>query len=457
MMAKRLAKPTKRNEPDVSLRKYAFAGRAWFRVATVLTIILFCARLARAGEPKYIAGSTYFNSSAMGQPVVWSQGQLSYYTDQGDLSPILPNPSANALVADAFQQWTSVSTAALTASSAGQLAEDVNGSNIAVDGSGTITAPADITPSATNTPVGIVYDYDGSVTDALLGAGAGNPSQCFWNAVYGGVDNFSAGANFLHALVVINGQCALQPAQLTDVKYRLVRVLGSVLGLGWSQLNLNVITGHPAVTPDDRAGFPVMHYMDPVNCVPITLCYANPYQPAPDDVAAISRLYPVSTSPNTARIHGSAYFVDREGRQAQPMQGVNVVARWIYPSTNLPSHRYAASSVSGFIFTRNAGNPITAWNDPAGYPYSNFGSTDQALEGFFDLGVLPIPDGGGTAQYQLSVEALDPIWSAGVCPYDTSQVAPSGTFQPIVVTVSAGGDFEQDILRSEERRVGKEC
>ena len=174
----------------------------------------------------------YFNSGTMGQPITWSLGQVNYYTDQGDLSPILPNASANAFVASAFSQWTSVSTAALTATNAGQLAEDVTGSNIAVNSSGAVTAPADITPSATQTPVGIVYDYDGSVTDALLGAGAGDPSQCFWNAVYGGVDNFGAGANFLHALVVINGQCALQSSQLTDVEYRLVRVLGHVIGLG---------------------------------------------------------------------------------------------------------------------------------------------------------------------------------------------------------------------------------
>ena len=181
-------------------------------------------------------------------------GQVNYYTDQGDLSPILPNSAANAFVSTAFAQWTAVATAALTATNAGQLAEDVNGSNIAVDSNGTVTAPTDITPSATQTPVGIVYDYDGSVTDALLGAGAGDSSQCFWNAVYGGVDNFSAGANFLHALVVINGQCALQSSQLTDVEYRLVRVLGSVLGLGWSQMNLNVITGNPPPTPDDYRG-----------------------------------------------------------------------------------------------------------------------------------------------------------------------------------------------------------
>jgi hypothetical protein len=430
----------------MSVPKNIGARSFFFRLATAVAIVFLFAAIARAGGPMYVAGSSYFNSGTMGQPLVWSLGQVNYYTDQGDLSPILPNASANALVANSFLQWTSVSTSALTANAAGQLAEDVNGSNIAVNSNGVVTAPADITPSATQTPVGIVYDYDGSVTDALLGAGAGDASQCFWNAVYGGVDNFAATANFLHALVVINGQCALQSSQLTDVEYRLVRVLGTVLGMGWSQMNLNVITGDPPPTPNDYAGFPVMHYIDLFSCVPITVCYANPYQLAPDDMAVLSRLYPASSSAATARIYGSVYFVNNVGGIAEPMQGVNVVARWIDPSTNLPSDAYGATAVSGFLFTGNAGNPITGLTDALGIAYSEFGSTDQTLEGFFDLGGLPIPNGASSAQYELSVEALDPFWSAGVCPYDPAQVAPSGTFQPIVVTVNAGGEFEQDVL-----------
>ncbi|HZZ16245.1 MAG TPA: IPT/TIG domain-containing protein [Candidatus Sulfotelmatobacter sp.] len=418
----------------------------FLRLVTALVIVVLFAALARAGGPKYVAGSTFFNSSTMGQPITWQLGQINYYTDQGDLSPILPNASANAFVASAFSQWTAVSTASLTATNAGQLAEDVSGNTIAVDSNGAVTAPADITSSATQAPVGIVYDYDGSVTDALLGTGAGAPSQCFWNAVYGGVDNFGVGANFLHALVIINGQCALQSSQLTDVEYRLVRVLGNVIGLGWSQLNINVITGRPPPTLDDRAGFPVMHQTDLSSCVPITLCYANPYQLTSDDVAALSRLYPSSASNPAARIHGTVYFVDHRGNPGQPMQGVNVFARWIDPSTGLPSHRYAASSVSGFLFTGNTGNPITGWNNPLGSPYTNYGSSDQSVEGFFDLGGLPIPNGASTAQYQLDVEALDPLWSGGVCPYTVSQVAPSGSAQPIMVTVAAGGDYDQDIV-----------
>jgi hypothetical protein len=413
---------------------------------------------AIAGGPKYVAGVSYFNPGTAGTPSTWAQGQINYYTDQGDLSPILPGPNADAFVADAFSQWTTISTAAVAATRAGQLAEDVNGSNVYVNPDGTITMPADIMPSATDRPVGVVYDYDGTVTDALLGQGAGDPSECFYNAAYGGVDNFGTNAYFQHALIVINGMCALSNNQLTDVEYRLVRVLGEVLGLGWSQVNDNVLTGNPHPTQADYAGFPVMHSLDPPNCIPITLCYPNPYQPKMDDQASLSRLYPVTAanqsqfsgkqifSASTVRIHGSVYFTDSSGQAAQAMQGVNVVARWIDPSTGLPSRQYAAASVSGFLFVGNAGNMVTGFNDSSGLPLNRYGSNDTSLEGFFDLAGLQIPNGGTSAQYQLTVEAIDPLWSTPVEPYGPWQVNPSGSIQPIVLNVTLGGDTPQDIL-----------
>ena len=363
-------------------------------------------------------------------------------------------------MADAWSQWTSVSTAAIAAAKGGHLAEDVSGSNVIRNADGTITLPFDIQPGAVGTPVGIVYDYDGSVTDALLGAGAGSSSQCFFNAAFGGNDNFSQSATLQHALVVLNGQCALQSSQLTDVEYRLVRVLGGVLGLGWSQVNPNAITGTPRPVSDDFAGFPVMHYKDPQNCVPITLCYPNPYQLARDDVAAIGRLYPVTSqnlssfpgkqffSVNTTRIHGSVWFSDSSGKPAQAMQGVNVVARWIDVTSGLPSRRYAASSVSGFLFTGDAGNPVTGFFDALGNPSSQWGSSDQTLEGFYDLAGLQVPDGVRVGQYQLTVEPLDPLWSEGVGPYAPFQVVPSGTLQPILVNVIIGRDVAQDLVMS---------
>ncbi len=426
------------------------------RLAWGIGIVLLFALTSRAGGPKLVAGSSYFDPSTTGQPLVWPGGLITYYTDQGDLSPILPNASANSFVAGAFGVWTSVPTAALAASSGGSLAEDVNGTNVTVNSDGTISMPADIQPTATGTPVGIVYDYDGSVTDALLGQGAGDAGECFFNAVFGGDDNFGTFATYQHALIVINGQCVQQSSQLNDVEYRLVRAIGNVLGVGWSQLNVNVITGSPHPTADDYAGFPVMHFSDPMNCVPITLCYANPYQLSMDDTAATSRLYPVTAqnqsgfpgkkifASTTARIHGSVYFTDSHGSATQPMQGVNVVARWIDPNTGQPSHRYTASSVSGFLFTGNAGNPITGLTDLMGNPFSDWGSTSSSVEGFFDLAGLAPPGTG--AQYQLSIEALDPTWSAGVGSYSPGPVAPSGTASPITVTVTPGNDVEQDLL-----------
>lgn len=423
---------------------------------SVVIVLVFTLRLL-AANPKSVAGTSYFNSTIAGQPLTWPQGQITYYTDQGDLSPVLPNASANTFVADAFSQWTSVATAAVSAANAGQLAEDVNGTNVTVNSDGSISMPADIQSTATGTPIGIVYDADGSVTDALLGSGAGDSDECFFNAVFGGDDNYGALATYQHALIVINGQCVQDASQFKDVKYRLVRVIGSVIGIGWSQLNLNVQTGSPAPTIADYAGFPVMHFTDAWGCVPITRCYSNPYQLSVDDIAAVSRLYPVTTqnqsdfeskqifSATTARISGSVWFTDIHGNATQAMQGVNVVARWIDPATGLPSRQYAASSVSGFLFTGNAGNPITGSDDPLGVPFGDWGSSNQGVEGFFDLSGLPLPN-GGSAQYQLTVEAVDPLWSAGVGSYSPGPVAPSGSAQPITVTVSAGTDIQQDIL-----------
>jgi hypothetical protein len=425
--------------------KFVYSG------AAVILLLLTFMQVARAGGPRYIAGISYFNQGTAGTPLTWAQGVVNYYTDQGPLSATVPGPQGDALVADAFSQWTSISTAALAVTHAGQLAEDVSGLNVYRNSDGTITMPADIMPTATGTPVGIVYDADGTVTDALLGQGAGDASECFGNAVYGGVDNFGVAAYFLHALVVINGNCVVQLPD-PDVEYRLVRVLGRVLGLGWSQMNLNVQTGNPPPTADDYVGFSIMHAVDSPSCVPITSCYSNggqvnPYQPKMDDQAALSRLYPGSTfSASTARIHGNVYFANASGQPGQGMQGVNVVARWVDPGTGLPSGAYAASAVSGFLFAGNVGTTVTGFNDATGLPFNRYGSNDTTLEGFFDLAGLQIPNGGSSAQYQLTVEAVDSLWSPTVGPYQPWQVLPSGSTQTITVNVTLGGDSPQDIV-----------
>ena len=406
-----------------------------------VAFVICSAVAAHGGGPAFVAGSGYA-PGVKGQALVWANASVQYFTDQGDLSPILPSATADAFIASAFSACTTNSTT-LTSSQGGHLSEDVTGSNIVVV-SGAITAPADLTSSATGTSLGIVYDYDGSVTEALLGQGAGSVDDCFSNAVYGGPDNFSMAGNIVHALVVINGVCAATSAQLPDVQYRLVRLLGRIIGLGWSQANLNVQTQAPPPTDADFAGFPVMHFTDLISCVPISACYPNAAVPKMDDVDALARLYPGFQQP-AGRIYGSVYFTDASGNAAQPMEGVNVVARLI-DGFGRVSRQYVATSVSGFAFCGNAGNIVDGYVDGNGLRYDRWGSCDPSLEGFYDLGQLMIPPGQSIAEYQLSVEALDPNWSLGVEPYAPNQVTLSGSFAPVVVTVSNGSNAERDIL-----------
>jgi hypothetical protein len=156
-----------------------------FLLTLVAGLCLF-ARPMHAGGPLKVAGISGFNAGTAGTPLTWPQGAVQYYTDQGDLSPVLPQDQANAFVADTFLRWTSVATAALSATRAGQLDEDVNGSNVVFIDYGQVNMPADIQPAALAKPVAIVYDLDGKVTDALLGQGAGSADMCGSNAAYGG-------------------------------------------------------------------------------------------------------------------------------------------------------------------------------------------------------------------------------------------------------------------------------
>jgi hypothetical protein len=78
--------------------------RLTFAVVVVLAALFLLVPLARAGGPKYVAGVGAFDPSLKGVPLTWRQGNILYFTDPGDLSPILPHAAADGLLADAFSQ-----------------------------------------------------------------------------------------------------------------------------------------------------------------------------------------------------------------------------------------------------------------------------------------------------------------------------------------------------------------
>lgn len=420
-------------------------------VGALLLAVLLGATTVHAGGPLYVAGVSGFNPGVAGTPITWAGGAVNYYTDQGPLSDSVSQPQADAAVADAFTVWTSVVTAAITATRAGQLDEDVSGANVARWSA----LPPDV-QSTSGKAVAVIYDYGGQVLDALLGAGAG--ADCAGNAVLVRHDGFTPDAHFQHALVIINGNCA-SAASMPFLRYRLQRAVGRLLGLDWSQTNDNVVSGIPAPTANDYAGFPLMHPEPKLctmaaGCTYITGRYtAMGYLPAMDDRAAISRLYPVTTAAAgkslfrdlTARVSGSVRFASWQGAPGAGMQGVNVIATRL-DANGARVTAAAASTVSGFLFRGNAGNPVTG--TALGEAADRWGSSDPSLQGWYDLGGLEIPAGAASAQYELRVGPVNPAYADARAfgPYGAHTPNPSGSAPAVVITVIPGSDVVQDVV-----------
>ncbi|MEO8727545.1 MAG: IPT/TIG domain-containing protein, partial [Acidobacteriaceae bacterium] len=419
--------------------------RLWI---TLLTIAFAgCCNSHAAGVYK-IAGSG-FDSAVRGKPILWRNGVLRYWTDQGDLNANITGSDADQAVAWALQQWTQAPTAALSTQHAGVLVEDVSGANVSL-WNGVLELPADAQAGANGEFLTVIYDNGGAITDLFYGAGASDPVECSTNAVISYIDSYASDGHFAHAVLVLNGNCFSSTAQL---QFALLRKMGRLLGIGWSQVNDNVVTGIPTVTSADFAGYPRMH---PLEGWCTDHCLYDSALRA-DDIAAVSRLYPV-TAANIGEWPPSSKFLSREttvrisGRvlfaSGAGMQGVNVVARLIDPNTGQPSRMVAVSCVSGFLFHGNAGNPITGYTDAAGARLDRFGGDDPALAGYYEIAGLPLPPGQPQASYQISVEPVDPLYSGElvVGPYEWAGVTPSGSFMPVVIgAVGAGSDLPLDI------------
>jgi len=407
-------------------------------------LLLLAPAAARAGGPKYVAGRSFFDPGVTGQPIHWSQGRVNYYVDQGPLSSSVTNQQATTMVDAAAALWSTVSTAGVTLVDKGQLNEDVNGSNIAVSAAGQIAEPADVTPAATNYPLAIIYDDDGSVIDALYGPIASQPNACQNNGVYVWMDNFNTDATIGHGVILLNGLCASNANLLEMMSFQLERAFGRILGLDYSQVNPGALTNGE---PDGTFGWPVMQPLSGACGASGGQCIPNPTGLRYDDIAALNRIYPITaqnigafpgkqiTAADTLSIRGTVNFPSGYG-----MQGVDVVARPLDANGD-PLYQYTVSSVTGAYFVGNHGNPVTGFTDASGSPLAMWGSDDATLQGSFDLSGIPLPPGVATANYQITFEPIDPLYilTNSVGPYTQGQVLPSGTLQSVpLLNMSAG-------------------
>lgn len=413
------------------------------RSFALTVFVLFASGVATAGGPRFVAGTACFNPGVVGQPVHWASGVVNYYVDQGPLNSQIGNQQATAMVDAAAALWSAVPTAGVALTDAGSLNEDVNSTNV-IPGNQIFAQPADVAPTATAYPLAIVYDVDGSVIDSLFGAGASDPTSCQNNGVLTWLDQIRPDATIAHAVIVLNGLCATNTNLVEMMQYELERAFGHVLGLDYSQVNPGAQTNGE---PDGMLGWPVMHPMSGACGAAGGICIPNPGQLRLDDIAALNRIYPVTagnsasfpgkqiTAVATVSINGTISF-----RTGAGMQGVNVVARPLDADGN-PMYQYTVTAVSGALYSGNHGNPITGWSDANSNPLAMWGSSDSALEGFFDLSGIPLPPGMTTANYQVTFEPINPLYmlTDSVGPYVSGSPTPSGTMPVLSVPgISAG-------------------
>ncbi len=253
------------------------------RILHILSALLVIGSVAggsvlTAGGPINAVGTT---------PTVYKSHRfpLAYFTDQGALGTF-SNLEAVAIANFAFGEWEGIASTTLEFSNSGNLDHDVT--------SATDPLIASV-ESFTDGVFPVIFDHDGSITDARIGAGASQQ-------VYGFATSFTAdGTEYLEGMVIINGRLTTRPDVEPVYREVITHEIGHMLGVDHSQVGMG-------------ANFSLMY--------PSVLTNINNLGFDPDDVASISLLYPApGYLTSVGSISGTVTDADGE-----PLSDVNVVA-----------------------------------------------------------------------------------------------------------------------------------
>jgi hypothetical protein len=395
----------------------------------VLAGLLLPASVALAGGP--------LNVTSTGAPFVWSTTvPIAYRTDNGPLSATVTEAQARARVLAMFNVWQNVTTSNIAYARA---------TNDGGNGVGFVNP----TGAFTGGDVDTVTEYDAVTTDCNNGVQSPiiyDPAAVIFIDL--GLDETSiigfAGPCALSATQIVSGDALMNglfqdgdnvivpdlTAALYDAAF--VHEFGHFSGLDHSQINVNCVAD---CAGDELEGLPTMFPF----LVDVSMGTLSD-----DDKAWISRLYPQTTGGTTfvgthGTITGTVFFSD----DLSHAQGVNVIARRVDTGTN-QDRTNAVSVVSGFKFTSNPGQSVTAnylpctlASDcpPNGFFDNNsggssFGSRQSGDIGFFDISV---PSGFA---YTVELETIDPSFEGGSIVGPLSPPIPMPGTAPAPVTTA---------------------
>ena len=364
-------------------------------------------------------GALIINKS--GEVVAWSMTPIPFTPDQGALG-LFSNIEAIDVTGDLFKVWEDVESSSVSFEQNGVLAEDITGDNIFefLNNLDSDTSP-------------IIFDDDGSVTDAIFGFSANRVTIGFAAPFNVAVTEDGTRSHVENGWAVLNGRFfdgMSAPGDIAEIDFKgtFVHEFGHYIGLSHTQINAEqLFISDPTDVP---SMFPVA-----IDGMGINL--------TADDIAAVSSLYPGPLFANTtAVISGRVFMPDGISH----FQGGNIIAR-----NTLDPRKKAYSSVSGFLHS----DP----DEPG-----DGGSNDPQLLGFYEIRGLEPGD------YFVSVEQINPSFSgaSGVGPLETPAALPgvaefynnndtNGDINDCasMITVSAGQTVESiDIIINDPQLIG---
>ena len=402
------------------------------KVLLLVSCLLFPASL-------YGGGAILVDTGGSGQPVLWQGGVVHYNLESGETGTLgqLSNAEAVDFVRELFDDWKNVTiegVATVTISPAeGESLGSVDASNMndhftycPPDATCPTESPPFVAGSARTGASPILFDDDGSMTDAVQGAGASASILGFAGPRV--VDRIEGVLYITEGQALLNGRFidgvggSDPEVALEEFKGSIFHEIGHFLGIDHTQVNLASVIKYLNGDTSEKDAIPTM--------LPLFVDGEAQLSPHFDDKVAVSLLYPSAAFASSfCRIEGKVF----ESDGATELQGVNVVA-----SAQEALLEEATSFVSGSFFT------------------GDFTDCDAEVGDFTLAGLTP------GKPYVLSIEKISQAFTGGssIEPCDPAQsgfdaATISGTFSCVTggEIVTVGTDATTNVVTTKTSTV----